>query len=68
MIEISWYVFPMPGLVEIWIKSEARSVFDEPFIFGRFDLDGAVFVFGRNRLAADVNVEGVSGKMWAVGR
>lgn len=56
----------MPRLVKIWFEAESGGVFDEPEINRSFDLNGAVFVFGYHRFAADVNVERASGKMRTV--
>src|ERR1700754_4993550 len=59
-------VLPVPRLVKVRAKAELRSISHQPAISFGLGLQGAVFVFGADRFATDVDVQRPPGEMRAV--
>ena len=49
-----FYIFPVPGFVEVRTKTKALGIMDQPSICGSVDLDRAIRVFGIDGTAPDV--------------
>src|SRR6476661_7937171 len=53
----------MPRLVKVRIETELVSIFDQPFVCGRFDLGQSIGVLRGNRFSADIQVKRLAGSV-----
>src|SRR5438105_14187509 len=60
------YIFPVPGLVEVWAEAKAGGVVHQPLIRGRLHLNGAICIFRVHRIAPDIQIQRASSEMRTV--
>src|SRR6185369_2051873 len=61
-----FYVFPVPGFVEVRTKTEAFGIAHEPAIGGRVDLNRAICIPRVDGTPAHVEIESTTGKVRTV--